>query len=188
MAPPPNSAFAQVTLEFAGSGVPDGAFTTFGVAWDDDPQPVRDAVDTLWEDFLADSYSNDLALIRVAFKIGPSDLGPTYEFAGPGPGNSATESGPPNTAVLVKKTALGTTNRKGGRMYWPPVTEGAMISGGILAAGTQGNFDDGLLAMRNDLIAANMDPVVFHEDGSIPTPIAEFLCQRKLATQRRRLR
>lgn len=107
---------------------------------------------------------------------------------------------PVNTAFLVKKkTALG-GRRNRGRMFVPAgaYSSANWVSGaGIVAPEQLAKMGTGLDSFQTSLQSDNesgppLDPVLFHQPGEAlegdPTLIIDFICDSKIATQRRRLR
>lgn len=98
---------------------------------------------------------------------------------------------PNNCAYLVKKLSAVAGRRGRGRMYVPPfyVGEGSISQ--------TGDLDGASLVALQNLITAGLpgdDFVILHSQAfgapapPAPTPITSFLVDRKIATQRRRLR
>lgn len=149
---------------------------------------------TAWEDHLAAQTSTVVQLTRVTLKVGPVSTGPTYEFLSGAVGTNGGSLPPPNCAVLVKKlTAVG--GRKGrGRMYLPGISSvsGSLDSGGNFGSVAAGDVQSAIEDMAADIEDTDppgpADMVLLHSDATTPTSIVSYLCEQRLATQRRRLR
>lgn len=97
---------------------------------------------------------------------------------------------PPNVAILAQKRT-GLVGRKfRGRFYVPPyqVQETDVDYNGVMNAANlaaqQAAFDDFLA--RTQVLP--YDLMLFHSDGTLPTPVTSIVVQPLVATQRRRLR
>lgn len=163
---------------------------------------AEDAADDLFGAFAANIMEgfvgSPVSLVAVDVYIGsdgPNVVNSSTEPPYPG-GGSATLV-PQNTAFLVRKrTDLG--GRRGrGRMYIPGVAESTVDNVGDLAdatvTGLQVSLDNWYAALTSAVGARYYPPVVLHrsEGAGIepaPTPITRFVMEKRVATQRRRLR
>lgn len=183
--------FAQVNLQFTGSGVPTGAEMTFGVK----ANTVTNATDIA--ELAGDAcvtanirslYTSGMTLSNVHAKIGPNVSGPSGDSVETQTGTAGGDTSPPNVALLIKKsTAVG--GRKGsGRMFLPCIAENRTDAGGgitsTLLTAAQTVFDD----LRSELIALDIDMVLLHNDATTPNDVTALTVQALAATQRRRLR
>lgn len=97
---------------------------------------------------------------------------------------------PANCAVLVQKRTNLAGRRNRGRMYVPLflLGETSVDALGNITAGDvttiQGWFNDLLVQWTTD----DVTPLIFHEDGGVPTQIQSFTVSSRIATQRRRMR
>lgn len=112
-----------------------------------------------------------------------------------GPHDGAATGDPmtPNVSYVYTKKCdlLGRPNK--GRFYLPGVSEGKVDGGGVVNSTFLEDQTNHAATALIDLAAAATDPVlgmfVFHTDEDLdPTPVAQLLPQRMVATQRRRLR
>jgi hypothetical protein len=147
-----------------------------------------------WNDNLKSLTSSAVTLTRSVIKLGPNATGPTYEASENIVGTNGGSLAPPNCAVLVKKiTALG--GREGrGRAYLPGISSisGSLDSGGNFSGANATTVSNAMQALFDQMLADDLigpvTPVVLHSASSDPTQITSFVCEPKLATQRRRLR
>nr|CRY96835.1 hypothetical protein [uncultured prokaryote] len=104
---------------------------------------------------------------------------------------------PQNTAMLIRKRTDLAGRRGRGRMYLPGVPETLVSAVGTLTPAYVEDLQDAFDAWYIELTSASGNrfypPVVLHRSEGIgtepePTPIATFVVESKVATQRRRLR
>lgn len=98
---------------------------------------------------------------------------------------------PPNNSVLVQKRSAVGGRRNRGRMYLPPFhfAETTVDSVGTIAGATVTALQTKVTALRTDLLADDLIPVILHSVSEVaPTVIASFVVENVIATQRRRLR
>lgn len=161
--------------------------------WSADPDFPAVAADA-WEDRWAEYTSSIVTLVAVNLKMGPVTTGPTYSWSGAKPGTDAGSLLPPNCCILIQKRTLlgGRMNR--GRAYIPGISEisATLDSGGNFDAGVASALAGAMQLMWDDLGSngtyGSAAPVLLHSASSDPTPITDFVCPPKIATQRRRLR
>lgn len=178
------------------TGDPEEMIWTMGLGIDEAasvsglPELGRDA----WDDQLKPLTSSVVTLVRVRLRTGPAPTGPTYEIAASIAGTQGGSLPPPNCAVLIQKRSSlgGRANR--GRAYLPGISSisGSLDSGGNFGSTPALAVSSAMDAMQNQMATdATFGPVSFvilHSAVGAPTPITEFVCPPKLATQRRRLR
>lgn len=146
----------------------------------------------VWADGLNTLSTSNWTFQGCSLKEGPTATGPTYDSTDTAIVGTVGETGTPlNTAVLVRKqTGLG--GRKGrGRCY----TVGQAYESVV---GMSGEIDDTHLAALDAAwlsilggwqAVTDVGPVVLlHSDSTTPTPITALNPQKRMATQRRRLR
>jgi len=106
---------------------------------------------------------------------------------------SVSDSCPPsNCALLIhKSTALG-GRRYRGRFFAPMawINEGAVDSVGVVTGSTISSAISRWNEFYDNVLAAELTPVLFHQGAGapVPTAITGFQVQSQLATQRRRMR
>jgi len=163
---------------------------------------VDDAANDLFAAFsttIMDNVNAGYRLEYVACYIGQDAADPlvTISDATPVEGAATGAPLPPNCAQLIRKrTDLG--GRRGrGRMYIPGLEEGVVDGVGNITTPAQAIFqadaDEWMDKLTTAIGARLYPPVVLHRSEGIgaeppPTPIVSFVVERKIATQRRRLR
>lgn len=104
-------------------------------------------------------------------------------------GTSTGDPAPPNASVLVHKTTgtPGRTNQ--GRMYWPGCVGHSDVGGnGLIGSSRFLTLGEVAADLNDAFTTASLVPVILHSASSDPTAIGGFDVERKIATQRRRLR
>lgn len=97
---------------------------------------------------------------------------------------------PTNCSLLIKKIT-SVSGRKGrGRMYPPPalIDEGSVDTNGTITPVAYGLIAGRVNAFYAQLVAQNIQPMLFHADGAAPTPVTSFNLDTRIATQRQRMR
>ena len=187
--------YAQANFKFAGDGVPLGAECTLGFnveLYGSDPAGLAgEIISQISANNVNDNWSDDIRLDTVEVKFGPNSTGPSAEVVAGLGGGISGECSAPNTAFLIRKLTStgGRTGR--GRMYIPGVAESQVTLGGNLVSPYAADVGATWEAFRTDMSSAGAVPVLLHGPGSpVSTPliITSFLCDAKVATQRRRLR
>lgn len=186
--------YAQVNMIFTGASVPNGAEVTLGLSnltSDHNPSEIAEAVETALEaaDVLFAATLSTVKIATLRVKKGPNETGPFIDYAVDIPGTSVTAEGMPNCAYLVHKiTTMG--GRKGrGRAYWPGAALSETDNAGNVGVDARNGVTDGWNSLITSLASADLAPVLLHSaEGDIPNVITEFICDARLATQRRRLR
>lgn len=184
--------FAQVNLQWTGTGTPTGAEVVFGVNQDFGmgPADVCTAVEAAIEASDIDEvWSANATLSNIHVKLGPNTTGPAADLGVSFVGLNGGNTGYAGASLLVHKiTATG--GRKGrGRMFIPAIPEGDIAIGGnievapLATAVTQ--FDAFLAALTTELVPM----VLLHNDpGDAPDDVTALLVDSKAATQRNRQR
>lgn len=188
---------AQVNLVFTGTALPNGAEMTFGVdigtivgAISDLPQDIAD----LWgTSNMRALMTNETALTEVRVKVGPNDIGPTYEASPAIQGTDAGTAVPPNAAVLITKVTAAGGRAGRGRLYLPAVDKAEVDDAGNLTGPMVAAVNTNADAFLDGLTALGTPMEVFHGAtsplfSSGPTNVTALVCQNRIATQRRRLR
>lgn len=182
--------YAQVTHVFGGTGLPEGAATTYGIllnggSWDPgDAGLLHDIFGDTW----LTSMSASVTLERTILKAGPNDVGPATEFSDPRTGGNVASMAPPNVSFLVRKvTAMGGRANRG-RMYLPGVPESLVGNDGTLDSTFVTNQATVATNFLSRLSAEVLAPVILHNSVQTPTLITQLVMEPRVATQRRRLR
>lgn len=192
--------YCQVNWVFTGNNVPSGAQCTWGLGPVGASTPVEvaelmaDAWDIRWQPLI----SNDVTLASVSCKFGPSQTGPSAEFAAGVTGTIVADSPPPNVAYLIHKVTADGGRAGRGRVYHPGVQESVVNDSGALTQSLIDAFNAMLTGFRDDVAAAMLaltgltsGLVLLHGAGapiSTPSPITSLTIDSRVATQRRRLR
>lgn len=190
MAGPPDSAYAEITIEFHGDAVPLGAATSFGIELGlTEPGDALVAIEALLDPLVGGVCTGEVGVSKVVLKRGPEETGPTFELASTIEGGLGGSAAPPNVSLLVKKPAVGVSGRFSGRMFWPAVPEGSISPAGILSPSY--HFDaNTLFGEFHEALVADVGviPVIFSATDESPRLSDTYVVQPVVATQRRRLR
>lgn len=105
------------------------------------------------------------------------------------PGENDIALAPINCCALIqKRTALGGRHGRG-RCYMAGFLDASQVdSAGNLSEDLQTALTVNFTEFFNELIAAEMIPMLLHADATAPTQITSLSCANKIATQRRRVR
>lgn len=108
------------------------------------------------------------------------------------PGSLSSASPPANVAVLVHKRTAAGGRRNRGRLFLPwYVIETNVQEDGTIDSGTVSGMNGFMAGWRNEMITANLPPVLLHSVGQTiapaPTPITSLTVDNLVSTQRRRL-
>lgn len=183
--------YAQVNLQFTGTGVPFGAECTFGVFAGivTSPTAIADAVAASTSDAVLESlYVDEVTLSNIHVKVGPNDTGASTDRVTLQPGTHSGAPGHAGASFLIKKmTNLG--GRKGrGRMYLPGIAEESIITGGLM----DGAFISAASTVLDDFLEAldtyEIPMQLLHSDATVPTVVVSLVGDSRAATQRRRQR
>lgn len=186
--------YAQANFVYEGDAVPDGAENTLGLALAPgpaSPMALAIALVTIWESRVIPNLTSVIGLERVDVKYGPNSTGAAASAPGSNTGTFGELALPSNTSLLLHKvTAMG--GRQGrGRLYLPGFREDHVSPAGIVTAADVDDLTDTFNGVNDDLAAINCVPVLLRSAGapvSTPEPITSWICDGKVATQRRRLR
>lgn len=195
--------FAQVVFEHDLVGDPETMITTLGVELD---SASGANADDIANDMLGAYGASFQGMINSGYVIsgvtayvgqdGPAPLVVTSDAAG-FEGDVTGAVLPPNCAVLCRKRTDLAGRRGRGRMYIPGAAEGTVDEVGNLTTVSLTAWQQSADAFYDRLTSAIgarwYPPVVLHRSEGIgtepaPTPITQFVVERKIATQRRRLR
>lgn len=185
---------AQINLKFTGTSVPLGAEMTFGVGRTgfETPEEVKDAVmDAVSTSTIITLCTGATKLTSVLVKLGPNATGAMAEFPAGLSGVGASDTLPPNVALLIRKGTPQGGRRAQGRMFLPGIPEAATAHGGIVDPGYLSDAQSRFATLRAELIENTVPMVLLHSQdfgGLGALPVTTLTVQPQLATQRRRLR
>lgn len=190
--------YADLQLFFTISGDSEVMQTHVGLDVSDSGGNYQAALEAAVDHYVAEvlpAHATACTLIGGNLVVGQDGGDPiTFEYGINEAGDDGDFPFPPNVATLVRKvTALG--GRRGrGRFYLPGValmnnvTEAGLI-GDTFFNGFQVRLTDWYDALVNETVPGPLGPVLLHSEApSSPAVITAFELQRKVATQRRRLR
>ena len=185
--------FAQLGCFGTVAGDAEPVYITVGLDLDG-PASVGMANDLFdaWAASLDSLSTTNWTFEGVILKEGPSSTGATFESDAAPVGGLVSQTGAPiNTAVLVRKqTSVG--GRKGrGRMYTcGQAYEGVIGMSGEIDLSHQEDLEEAWFSILGlwQAVTGVVGPVLLHNDSTTPTPITSFNVQKRMATQRRRLR
>lgn len=185
--------FAQANFVFTGGAVPTGAEVTLGLDVSEYTGDVSNSAEDVGTTFLPvmGELNAGVEFVRCVVKWGPTATGPTNEFTfSQGGGDGGAASTPGLSWLVHKNTSLG--GRAGrGRFYLPGLSEADVGGDGSVSETPRALLEADLVTFRNDLILANIIPVLLHGDESpisTPTVIDTLTVDPLAATQRRRMR
>lgn len=198
--------FSQVALVHDVPGAHGEVIVTLGITNDSsETADLREVMDGWQNEVVALCFTTNVTFTEGRILRGPRPGPPTLSLlADPGldtVGAQGPGALPINNATLVTRiTALGGVQFRG-RMYLPGVSEGAVDDEGNLTVGGQAQFQGALTAFFDHLVAEQVPMVILHSPplvdpgpppvfGAAPAPtlVTELRVQRKIATQRTRLR
>jgi hypothetical protein len=182
--------YAHVQHFFGGTGLPNGAAVTYGIAGFG-ASSAYDAALQLHLDFGTNwlpQLSNTARLEKTRVKYGPNATGPFAEYAENIVGGTSGTQMPPNVALLVeKKTAVGGKSGAG-RLYIPGIPEAVAGADGAIAPANMTAFQTVANAWLADIETTFTGMVLLHSASSDPTAVTNLVIDPLAATQRRRLR
>lgn len=190
MAGPPTASFGEVTYYFQGANLPTYAACTLGLN-----DPANGFNDPTWQ---ADFVQATVDLVQLTtpvsqvlqgmtIKVGPVDTGPTYNISVAEQGTLTGTLAGPQAAFLIRKQIDGVSTRLAGRLFWPGVTTGNIMSDGSVPAAALSVFQDAFDDYFNALVLLTSQPCVFNETSD-PRDVTGFQVMPQIATQRRRNR
>jgi hypothetical protein len=158
--------------------------TTFG--------PNATDVELAWIGDVMGQMNNSWRLSRVVWRV---QLGAVRDIPADTVGTNAAPGEPPMVAVLVRKNTgqPGRSNR--GRMYLPGISEDGIDHLGMLTEVYRTGWQGVINSFHSAVLAADFVPCLFHNvdtfpaaPSELPTDIANFSVEPRVATQRRRNR
>lgn len=187
--------FAEIWTQYNQAADPEPMFTAIGVELASGVAPSSDLVQALTS--IADGAIDNIVSSELT-------IGPGYMVFGQDGGDLRIDSpNPPvaglngpnaltiNTAVLVRKLTASGGRRGRGRMYIPGLPEGNVATAGNITPSVVPTLQTAIDSLLTNLVAhASVERcVLFHDTAPFtPTTITSLEVQRKVATQRRRLR
>lgn len=182
--------FGQVTLEWGGIALPEGAATVWGFNAQpgDQPQDIANGIGLVVETRLLPLMSTEVTLVSVAVKKGPNATGQFARVAIGEAGEQAGDPVSPAVSLLVSKTTGFGGRKNRGRMYLPGLREANISSGGVVASNNLASWQGALDLMLEDLETGLVPMVILHSSSSDPTVVTSLQAQSIVATQRQRQR
>lgn len=188
MAGPPTSAFSQLAVRYTGVGLPFPAITTHGFT--SPTSPLGDVLLAIVEfgGLIAEALSTFVTVDSVSWKVGPVATGQSTNVPVNAAGSVVGGVAAANCAALVRVSALDISGRFHGRFYLPGLPEFAIDDSSNITTDhmltLQGAVDDAYAAV----LAVGMEPRVFSSVSSDPRTVEAVNVQRRVSTQRRRMR
>lgn len=106
-------------------------------------------------------------------------------------GTATTDALPPNCTALFTKTTASGGRRNRGRFFLPIYTPGeaSVDAAGVIEPTLVTTLNTLYASFKTGLFAAGFTAMLFHQTAPFtPTPVTQWSCQSRIATQRRRLR
>lgn len=180
------SGFLQVVFNWHSDNFASGkGATIFGMQRpDSDLDDVGDFLHDQWASNLQEIQSGRIILATIKM-IGDDDFHETVvnEFGGSGEAMPSY-----NTTALVKLTSNLRGHGNQGRNYWPGfVTEESVDEAGTVAGDVYNDINTGMIGFF-DFTGQEVSPVILHRNGDDPTVVTGVLLDRKVGSQRRRIR
>lgn len=148
-----------------------------------------------WGQFIMPLLANNTTYVGMTGRTGPDGNAVVFEAPANVVGSYAGSALPPNCSLLLRKRTAQGGRRNRGRMYIPGAPEGVVEPNGDLTAAYLASFQQQINAWRVALSDVNgiSELAIFHTTGLgvaglPPTMITSFIADKKIATQRRRLR
>lgn len=183
--------YGQISHFFTGPAYPLGAAVTYGFARADAGLSPDD-IAALAHDALADTWqawwNADTILTSTLCKFGPNASGPSALFTGARGGTGSTDSAPPNTCLLIRKSTAAGGRSGTGRMYMVGLADSSVVDGGDIGSGAQTSAQTAADAFLARMTAEDWPMALLHAAVSDPTVVTALAVQGRAATQRRRLR
>jgi len=193
--------FAQVIHTFSVVNDPEPMAVTTAVGLDNVApaglQAVCSAIHEVARTFHAGIAIESCSIVSTVLRyVPPGGTDPlvaekVLALAGGNTGDALTQ----NTTWLFKKQTSFGGRRNRGRMFWPGVRANVVDDAGNLTSTVVAGYTVNLETYRAGVngVTGVTDMVLLHTpapDGSLPIPtlITAIVCDRKVATQRRRLR
>lgn len=200
--------FSQLALVHDVPGAHGEVIVTIGIENNGtETQDLRHVMNAWQDEVVAQFFTSNVTFTEGRSLRGPRPGPPTLSLLAdatkPVTGGQGGSALPVNCATLITRiTALGGVQFRG-RMYMPGVPEGSVDNEGNLAPASQSQYQTAIDAFYTQLLtgANATQPVILHSPPLVspgpppvygtppaPTNITELRVQRKMATQRTRLR
>jgi hypothetical protein len=206
----PSDQFCRISHSFTGVGAPTGAAVVYCVRVGSS-QPVLETAEVCHESFgtlVVNLLSSDVTLSETLAKEGPDNTGASALVTSPPyPGTSGSNSGAPQSALLVQKNTVLGGRRGRGRMYLPGLDESVVLEGGVVESSYLTAMQAALDAFYDDLGSSALTLALEHGPettwvlvggqprrvpvaGAVPDPtdITSLVLTSRIGTQRRRNR
>jgi hypothetical protein len=184
--------FGEATIRILLTGDPEEMNCVFGFEVSSPPFTQSDANDisTAVATFIKPMLATTATYVGLDIRIG-SDGAPLLfsTVTGSGAGTSSSAVLPQNCAWLMRKnTGLGGRANKG-RMFVPGVPEAAVDNAGVIVSGNVTTVNTAAATFLTTLSGLGNEMVLLHSDDlNDPDTVITFICDTRIATQRRRLR
>lgn len=170
---------------FGGPGLDYGAVCTHGFQgpWSD----LEILADILVE-FHRKLITDATTIVRVDFKQGPSDTGPSTSSPAGVVGTVGGFPGLANASILITKLGLNISGRRYGRVFSPAAPTAWVTADGELTSGARGAIVNACQDLNDILDTSGWAPVIFNGSSDPTAMIGYAQTQTRAATQRRRMR
>lgn len=198
------SGFGQAVYRYTCAGDPEEIVVTLGhdLEGKSSDQEAVDHLDQTWKASMEDQAPSVYTLVGTTLYIGNGAGNPSNVAISTNPPVTGGGTGTPlptNCALLVRKQTNLAGRRGKGRFYLPPPSDGLTNAVGVIDGATvtalQGFLDlwyDNLRLPWDIGTTAFPGAFILHATGDStlppPTPVAAFVVQGTIATQRQRLR
>lgn len=193
--------YGLLTLKWSFTGKVNPVSTTFGVSTLGGISEPQDIVDEFFDDVsgtadLPCHASNMCAVwtfesVEGVFNVAGTMVGAAAAHGPISGTHSASATPAMNCSMLVRKRSILIGRKYRGRMYWPCLTmdEGVVDPMGNIGESYFDAYNALIQGMSEEiLLAESYTPVILHSDATPPTNISSLSLQKRIATQRRRMR
>lgn len=195
--------FAAISYAFKHTLDPDLWWTTMGNdvdQYDGDLQAIGNKALQAWWGPFQKQLSTSVSLLGVQVKLGDDSSSPPLAFIPfVGSGTNTSSKLPQNCALLVKKQSAQGGRQHRGRMFLPGIlTEeevdavGTISDANFTSLSTDATVFFGNLNIDAPEAGPPMPMVILHntppDPAPLPTPVTHLTVDRRISTQRRRLR
>lgn len=188
MAGPPTSSFGMIVLRWQGANQTYPGVTTIGTLATSVTESTLSDLGLALDTFTSNTFSSAIEDITAVFKVGPVDIGPTFEIPIDGTGGIAGAPSAPNVALLIRKVIGNVSGRRWGRMFLPAPPETFVADRGLLTTGALGGYQIAADDLYADLVDLGFAPQVFRESSSDADAVDSLSVSPRVATMRRRMR
>lgn len=188
MAGPPSAAFSQLIVRWTGAALPFPAITTHGFT-----TPVGEVGDVLSTiegavGALRSYASTFVTAESVTWKVGPVATGQSVTLPINLPGLTVGGVAPANVAALVSLAATDISGRFHGRFFLPGIVEFGIDDSSNLTNDHRATIQDAVDDFYTIMAEVEAEPRVFSTISSDPRTVENITVQRRVSTQRRRMR